>query len=434
MREERAPTGWSRIPLKRVVRIPTGLVDPAHPAYRELRLVAPNHVESGTGRLLGWESAYDQGAASGKFLVEDGELIYSKIRPALNKVCIAPERCLCSADMYPLRPVPTRLVPAYLMYQILSMPFVQRAIDDSMRVAMPKVNRERLGEFLLTLPPLPTQRAIASYLDRETARIDTLIERKERLLELLEEKRTALITQAVTKGLDPTVPMKDSGVEWLGEVPAHWEVVEFRRVLRRIEQGWSPGGEDRVLDPGEWGVVKSGCVNGGRFDESQYKALSPATQVRPELRINEGDLLMSRASGSPKLVGSVAVVGAPTKDLLLSDKIYRIHLQVTAEAHFIALFLRSSVSRRQIEASISGAEGLANNITQTFVRAIVVALPPPGEQRLIAGRLRRAGAALDALSSRITHAIALLKEYRSALISAAVTGQIEVPELPDSAA
>ncbi len=123
------------------------------------------------------------------------------------------------------------------------------------------------------MPPLPTQKAIADYLDEKTAAIDALIEKKRKLLDLLAEERAALINQAVTKGLDPTVPMKDSGIPWIGEIPAHWDVLQLRRLIRRIEQGWSPLCENREADENEWGILKVGCVNGGIFRASENKAI-----------------------------------------------------------------------------------------------------------------------------------------------------------------
>ena len=144
------------------------------------------------------------------------------------------------------------------------------------------------------VPSNPEQSAIAAVLDRETARIDALVARKERLIELLQEKRTALITRAVTKGLDPNVPMKDSGVEWLGGIPAHWGVKRIRHVVRRVEQGWSPDCENREADEEEWGVLKAGCVNRGIFVESEHKALPAGLEPIPGLEIGPGDLLMSR--------------------------------------------------------------------------------------------------------------------------------------------
>src|SRR6266550_5327705 len=104
---------------------------------------------------------------------------------------------------------------------------------------MPRVSSEQIGNLPVSLPPPAEQRAIAAFLDRETARINALIAKKERLIELLQEKRAALISHAVTKGLDPTVPMKDSGVEWLGEIPAHWEVKRLKFVAKQ-ETGHTP--------------------------------------------------------------------------------------------------------------------------------------------------------------------------------------------------
>lgn len=140
--------------------------------------------------------------------------------------------------------------------------------------------------------PYFEQESIAAYLDEKTA-IDVLIEKKRKLLDLLAEERAALINQAVTKGLDPTVPMKDSGIPWIGEVPAHWSVQQVRRVVQRIEQGWSPLCENREADDDEWGVLKVGCVNGGVFRESEHKALPDNLSPAGPLEVHQGDLLMS---------------------------------------------------------------------------------------------------------------------------------------------
>ena len=140
------PAHWSLTAFRRCCQITEGQVDPKQSPYRDAILIAPNHIESGTGRILAFESAADQGAISGKYLVRPGDVVYSKIRPALNKVCVATGHWLCSADMYPIRPL-RGLSPQFLFYYLLSRPFVQFAINDSMRVAMPKVNRESLSAY-----------------------------------------------------------------------------------------------------------------------------------------------------------------------------------------------------------------------------------------------------------------------------------------------
>jgi restriction endonuclease S subunit len=143
--------------------------------------------------------------------------------------------------MYPLTPQKETL-SKFLLFVILSEWFTRFAVLESERVAMPKVNRESLNNCFVVLPPQKEQQAIASFLDRETAKIDALIARKERLIELLQEKRTAIISHAVTKGLDPTVQMKDSGVEWLGEIPKHWKV-RRNKALFRLFNGYAFKGE-----------------------------------------------------------------------------------------------------------------------------------------------------------------------------------------------
>ena len=421
------PAHWEVRKWRYCCRITEGHVDPEDDRYRDRILIAPNHIESGTGRILFTETAEEQGAISGKYVVHPGDLIYSKIRPALSKACVADGDWLCSADMYPVKVIAKDLLPRYLLYFILSKPFVRVMIDESMRVAMPKVNRDTLASSLLLVPKLDEQQHILTCLDRETARIDAMVAKKERLIELLQEKRTALITRAVTKGLDPGVPMKDSGVEWLGEIPAHWEMERIRHVVHRIEQGWSPECENREADEEEWGVLKAGCVNRGLFIESEHKALPSDLEPISSLEIATGDVLMSRASGSRELVGSVAIVPACRPRLLLCDKLFRLHADAgRVHRRFFALAMNSRLARWQIKGALSGGSGLANNIAQQVVKDLIVVLPNLDEQEAIGAFLDRTTAEIDALVAKVREAIQGLEELRIALISAAVTGKIDV--------
>ena len=179
-----------------------GQVAPDWEEYRDRLLIAPDHVEPGTGRILHLETAYEQGAISGKHLVKPGEIIYSKIRPALNKVCVSTGNWLCSADMYPVSIKESQLETRFLLYFMLSQPFVRRMVDESMRVAMPKVNRETLADIHIPIPEPTEQRAIANFLDRETARIDVLVDKANDAIERLKEYRTAVISAAVTGRVD----------------------------------------------------------------------------------------------------------------------------------------------------------------------------------------------------------------------------------------
>ncbi|QIR35759.1 PIN domain-containing protein [Tolypothrix sp. PCC 7910] len=195
------PEHWKRIPFRWCCYITEGQVDPTQPKFKDLPLIAPNHIESQTGKLVAKETAEDQGAISGKYFYKSGTLLYSKIRPALVKACISEEDGLCSADMYPIKTAGI-LSNKFMLYQILSKNFTQLAILVSDRVAMPKVNRETLGGFPILVPPLKEQQQIVDYLDEQTASITQQKAKIQQAIERLKEYRTALITNAVTGKID----------------------------------------------------------------------------------------------------------------------------------------------------------------------------------------------------------------------------------------
>jgi len=195
------PMHWEVLKFSREVAIAEGQVDPEKEPYASMLLIGPEHVESGTGRLVQRATATDQAAESGKYLSRKGDVIYSKIRPALRKLVIAPEDCLCSADMYPLRGR-RRVENRFLAWFFLSEEFSGWSVLESDRVAMPKINRDTLNELRIPVPPFPEKAAIAAYLDQETARLDALVRKVEEAVERLQEYRSALITAAVTGKID----------------------------------------------------------------------------------------------------------------------------------------------------------------------------------------------------------------------------------------
>lgn len=288
-------------------------------------------------------------------------------------------------------------------------------------------NYSEMRNIMLTLPELSEQRAIASFLDRETAKIDKLIVEQEKLIALLAEKRQAAISHAVTRGLNTNAPMKDSSVGWLGEVPAHWEVVRIKRVIVSIEQGWSPQCENfPISSPDEWGVLKVGCVNGGVFRPIENKKLPPELEPVPAYSLKCGDLLISRAN-TRELVGSAAEVETDFDNLMLCDKLYRLKLNKTrCTPSYLAAYLGTPQARSQIELEATGASSSMLNIGQSAILDLPAPMPSVTEQNEIQEFLRTETARLDALNTVAERVIGLLRERRSALIAAAVTGQIDV--------
>ncbi|MCK6187794.1 restriction endonuclease subunit S [Pseudomonas sp. EYE_354] len=290
----------------------------------------------------------------------------------------------------------------------------------------PNINQEIIANLKVPAPGIPEQTQIARFLDHETARIDALIEEQQRLIELLKEKRHAMISHAVTKGLDPNVPMKDSGAQWLGKVPTHWEVTALKYVVSHLEQGWSPQCDNYPAEDGEWGVLKVGCVNGGQFNSAENKHLPVELEPVERLAIKQGDLLISRAN-TRELVGSTAVATKDFPRLMLCDKLYRLRLNMErAIPEFLALYLGSNAPRSQIELAASGASDSMQNISQSVVMDMTLSLPPLGEQKNILQFLSDMLKKLDDLITETASQRCLLQERRSALISAAVTGKIDV--------
>ena len=341
------------------------------------------------------------------------------------------DECFFQKAIHRLRPLKTgEDEPRFFVYVMRAA--VERNIFSAFGTGSATIEHlpaERLRAFRYPSPPVSEQRRIADYLDVETAQMDALVTEKERMLALLEEKRAALVSHAVTRGLNPRAKLKPSGLAWLGDIPVHWETRRLKFLLAGIDQGFSPQCHNAPADDGAWGVLKTGCVNGGVFRSEENKALPDDVQAPADIAVHLGDVLMSRASGSLHLIGSVARVStAPAARLLLSDKIYRLLVNAeTMDADYLVLAMGSSVLRHEIQSYISGAEGLANNIAKSDIRELLIPLPPLAEQRAIVAMIAEERGRTAVFREALERSIALLKERRSALITAAVTGQISVP-------
>ena len=268
----------------------------------------------------------------------------------------------------------------------------------------------------LPIPSLEEQTAIAAFLDRETAKIDALVAEQEKLLTLLAEKRQATISHAITKGLDPDVPMKDAGVEWLEEVPAHWEVGNLKRFAEIID---CKHHTVEFLDDG-LPIVSIRELRDNRIDLSNAKLTSPSEwDFLREGRIpQQGDLIFCRNAS----VGAVGYVGDEQAPFCMGQDVCLIRPQT--KNRFMHFQVTCRAVTNQIEALLVGATIRRANVEE--IRNLVVTWPPAVEQGAIAIFLEAETARLDALTAEATRAIALLKERRTALISAAVTGKIDV--------
>lgn len=308
--------------------------------------------------------------------------------------------------------------------------FVKRLFDSiyakaRFAVAANGLTRVGLGQYAvdnidLPFPPVDEQRAIAAFLDRETAKIDALVEEQKRLIELLKEKRQAVISQAVTKGLDPSVPMKDSGVAWLGEVPAHWQVgpvkrfwtvIDCKHITAEFVEDGIPLASIREVQG--WSVSLS--------DAKMTTAYFFGQLVEGGRKPSADDIIFSRNAtvGEAALVPANAPTFAMGQDVCLFRRI-----QPNFSGSFMLHQIKSALIKTQLDLVMIGSTFKRVNVEE--IRELVVCMPPPGEQTKLAARLSIDIGRLDELISEATLAIELLQERRAALISAAVTGKIDV--------
>ncbi|MBB2493513.1 restriction endonuclease subunit S domain-containing protein [Aquipseudomonas ullengensis] len=301
--------------------------------------------------------------------------------------------------------------------------------EGSQEAAIPGLNRESVYEERILLPSSAHQAFIANYLDRETARIDDLIAEKERMLSLLNEKHAALVSHAVTRGLNPDAPLKPTGQEWLGEIPAHWELCRIKFIAARLDQGSSPVAANTQAGPGELGVLKLSAVSKGRFNREENKALRAAEEEDQFLALRKGDVLITRGN-TPELVADVACVQNDEPNLLLPDLIYRLRVQEEKILpEYLTSFLITAKARVQIRRDARGSSGSMVKVSQGHVLDWLTPLPPASEQTEIVNSLQRAEERFQTMAREVSSSLSLLLEYRAALISAAVTGEIPLGEM-----
>lgn len=284
--------------------------------------------------------------------------------------------------------------------------------------AQEQFNISHAVDFLIPVPPRDEQELIFGHLlSRETARIDALIEKKTCFIELLREKRQALITHAVTKGLDPNVKMKDSGVEWLGEVPEHWDALPLRRVVSAVKTGGTPSEEPPSPDSDGLAWYTPGDFGGSLVLTSSEKRVSALAVSSGEAKTYPAGAVLVVSIGA-----TLGKVGYLVESASANQQINAVIPNSRMSGYFLAYSLSVKTEAMWFLAN-AATIGIMN---QEKTKDIWLAVPPSPEQKAITEYLDQGTGRLDSLIGKTEHSITLLKERRSALITAAVTGQIDL--------
>lgn len=292
----------------------------------------------------------------------------------------------------------------------------------SITAAQPGLSVEAIGNLRIPFPPLSEQSAIAAFLDRETTKIDTLVAEQQRLIELLKEKRQAVISHAVTKGLNPDAPMKDSGVEWLGDVPKHWGVKRLKFVAT-VQTGVAKGKDNAGKTTIEVPYLRVANVQDGYLDLNNVTNIEIPLEDLERYRLQDGDVLMNEGGDFDKL-GRGHVWRCEIEPCIHQNHVFAVRPSLVS-SDWLNLVTGTNYAQLYFITRSKQSTNLAS-ISSTNVMELPVVIPPETEQTSIAIFLDQETTKIDTLTTEAQRAIELLKERRTALISTAVTGKIDV--------
>jgi len=390
------------VPISRIESISTGEIDMNKVGFVDIKTISQN------------------------FKLHKNDILLSHINslPMVGNIALKRDDSTLFHGMNLLRLVPNRTITApYYLFWLLKSIYFRKSVES---VAKPAINQasvsiDSLKNIKLLVPNIDEQLAIANFLDHETTKIDHLIEKQQQLIELLKEKRQAVISHAVTKGLNPNVPMKDSGVAWLGEVPEHWKVTRFKFLCDSIVAG--PFGSSITKDMyvnqgfkvyGQEQVIPNNFEIGDYYiSEKNYKELA-------RYAVDPGDILISCVG----TFGKIAVFPSNGEKGIINPRLIKATLSKDHNSYFYREFLKSEAVFKQFEQLSRG--GTMGVINIAILNEIVAVAPDTNEQEAIYVFIAEQKIKFSHLIGRACEQIELLKERRTALISAAVTGKIDV--------
>lgn len=375
------------------------------------------NIEGWTGRYTIPEDTVSNFESTAKAFQPD-DVLFGKLRPYLAKVIVSKHYGACVGELLVLRVRENTILPKFLALRLLTREFIDVVDASTYGAKMPRANWGFIGNLEIPFPPDPDeQRAITVFLDRQTAKIDALIAKKRELIAALHEKRSAIISHAVTKGLNPDAPMKDSGIEWLGEIPAGWDIIALKHALRNYEYGISAS----LSGTGSYRVLTMGHVQDSKLLIPEEGCLTE----RPSLFLQHHDLVFNRTN-SLELVGKVGIFeGVEADEISIASYLVRMQTNDRANPLYLNYLLNSGWMLAEAKSRALPSINQAN-LNPTRYTNIKIPLPPRTEQETIISYLDHQVGEIDAVIMTAEATIERLQEYRSALISAAVTGRIDV--------
>lgn len=354
-----------------------------------------------------------------------GDLLISRLNEPIARTCEVPElgyKIVTCVDNVIYRPISDIFSRRFMMYQLNSEPFWFNASGLSSGATMKRISRSKLGNIKVIVPPLKEQEVIAAYLDDVTGKVDALIVEKQTQVEDLHAYRNSIITETVTRGLNPDTPLRHSGIDWLGDIPQHWGMSPLKYLTSKIGSGITPrGGSEVYLDKGVLFIRSQNVYPDGlHLDDPKYISES-IDESMSNTRVYTGDILLNITGAS---IGRCCVY-TMTESANVNQHVCIIRpLCNLIKNQFLSYILNSKIGQDQIALFQTGGNREGLNFEQ--LKNFAIPLPPRSEQQAIAEFLDDKTEKIDALIDELNKQLDELAEYRQAVISEAVTGKVDV--------
>ena len=404
------PANWK---IKKLKFIASEINDKRKPIDGDIK-ISPENVESVTGKISQYYSDYEN---DGK-IFKPGDILFNKLRVYLNKVILCDFNGLSMGEMIVIRS--KKVLNSFLYRCLSSSLFIDHVNSLSEGIKVPRPSIEGIFNMYIPIPSITEQKLISQYLDKKIKQIDFLIKKKESKIKLLKEQKTALINQSVTKGLNPNAEMKNSGIEWIGEIPKHWKMSRIK-FHGDVLIGLSFNKEDILEDDQGTLVLRSSNVQDGRV--SFKDSIWVKTEVPEKLRIKNGDILICSRNGSRELIGKNCLLGKESEGMTWG--VFMTVLR-TSSPNLFYWILNSQLFKSQSGIYLTST---INQLTVSTLENMIFPFTSDlNEQNKINVFLKKETEKIDHILRIEDKIIKLIKEYRQSLISSVVTGKIRVTE------
>lgn len=404
------PSHWQNKRLKYTI---TNVSEKVDAQTSDLRYFGLENIQSFTGKLLSDVELVSEGVGN---TFKKDDVLFGKLRPYLAKVYLAKDDGLSSTEALIFRAT-ENIDPKFLFYYCLSPDFISAVNGTTFGSKMPRASWDDIASFKMVYPSLDEQAQIANFLDHELGKIDALIEKQQLLLDKLAEQRSAVITQAVTKGLNPNAEMKDSGVAWLGDVPIHWDTWKITHAIDLIGSGTTPKSDNSAFYDGETLWVTTSELRESIITDTKQKVSKEALSTYSTLKVYPKNSVAIAMYGAT--IGRLGILGA---EATFNQACCVFSESDILQHKFLYYWLWH---RRPILISLSNGGGQPN-LSQDDLKKLKLPLPPINEQIQIVEFIDRETQKIDQMTETVNRTIERLKEYRSTLITQAVTGKIKV--------